>query len=651
MADLIYCNNCGGANPPGRHFCFSCGKPLTTSAQAGTTPFSTGLTPPKTLLKQRYRILRTVGKGGMGAVYEAEDIDLGDRLVAVKEMSQHSLKTPQELAAAADNFKREAHLLAKLNNPHLPSIHDYFTENGRWYLVMSFIPGETLLQYLHAKGERLPVEETLHIGVELCEVLGYLHSQQPPIIFRDLKPSNIMRTPDGQIYLIDFGIARHFKPGQTRDTAIFGSLGYAAPEQYGSSQTTPRSDIYSLGVILYQMLTGLRPSIAPFTLSTLTSLDIIIPPALTTLIMSMLAVEEDQRPQSMQEVLQELEQIEHAAAYAPTIVGARIPVGAAAPSAPAQKQASQIQATAFPTAQATPQPAPARPQQPASPQRQQQLQQQFQKARLNVSLVLAAIIARLFDRQQWEHIYLKAVSWMVDVRGLVNRAPTSGSAPASGNPPANRASTIPAPGIAPAQQPTPIMARLPLRQMWQKLHMDRSQIQMTIVGIIGCALLVVWLDRGHFPTWFTFTVGQVAFRVSLFLVVDVLTLTVAIVCGMRSGPLVGLLTGGVGTLLGDVIGMAGGRFGWNWDVRVALVGLIAGLLLMWARQKQQPFSRRLINGISALAILIGTAFASYSDLWLRHEPTANASSIFIVYSIISMIICWLVMTPLFRFVR
>lgn len=620
MTNLIYCNTCGGANQPGQRFCFSCGKPLTTatatSAQQGFSPFSTGLMPPKTLLKQRYRILSAIGKGGMGAVYEAEDIDLGDRLVAVKEMSQHNLTTPAELAAAADNFKREAHLLAKLHNQHLPSIHDYFTEHGRWYLVMSFIPGETLLRYLQTRGGKLPVEEVLHIGIELCEVLAYLHAQQPPIIFRDLKPSNIMRTPDGQIYLIDFGIARHFKPGQMRDTAIFGSLGYAAPEQYGTSQTTPRSDIYSLGVILCQLLTGLRPSVTPFTIASLASSDAIIPPALETLVMDMQEAEEDLRPQSMQAIQQELQQIEHAAAYAPTIIGARIPVGVAAAPAPAQHL----------PAQDVPQPSPARLQQQAPQTSQatqvaqthtpggQQWRQHVKKIGLSIFLALAVIIAHLPDRQQWKKLYLNAF---------------------------NRLATL--------------FARVPVRQLWlqlwHKLQMNRSQVVATLIGAVLCALLIIWLDRGSFPTWFSFAAGHLSFRVSLFLIVDMLTLVVTIFFAARFGPLVALLVGGLGTLVGDCIGTVGGSFGWNWDLRVALVGLIAGLLLMRAYRRQQPISRRLINGISALAILVGTAFASYTDLWVRHEPATSATTIFMIYSIISILICWLLIAPLVRFFR
>src|ERR1700753_3581642 len=110
----------------------------------------------------------------------------------------------------------------------------------------------------------LSVDEIVNIGLQLCDVLDYLHSQSQPIIFRDLKPSNVMRTDQGVIYLIDFGIARYFKPGKLKDTIPFGSPGYAAPEQYGKGQTTAQADIYSLGALLYYMLSGLDPAENPF---------------------------------------------------------------------------------------------------------------------------------------------------------------------------------------------------------------------------------------------------------------------------------------------------------------------------------------------------------------------------------------------------
>jgi serine/threonine protein kinase len=150
-----FCTKCGAANQAQDAFCFACGHPLqvtTTSQQypiaASATNTSTGLLTPHLLLKQRYRIIGTVGKGGFGAVYKAEDIQLGNRLLAVKEMSQSSLN-PQEITEAAVNLKREAHLLAALKHPNLPSIYEHFSEAGRWYLVMDFIEGETLEE--HAK--------------------------------------------------------------------------------------------------------------------------------------------------------------------------------------------------------------------------------------------------------------------------------------------------------------------------------------------------------------------------------------------------------------------------------------------------------------------------------------------------------------------
>jgi len=310
-----YCTKCGAANQAQDAFCFACGNSLQGTPASLQYPLAgsasstaTGLLTPNLLLKQRYRILSQVGKGGFGAVYKAEDVQLGNRLLAVKEMSQRGL-SPQEIAEATENFKREALLLAALKHPHLPSIYEQFSEAGRWYLVMDFIEGETLEAYLaQAKGGKLPVEETLHIGVQLCAVLEYLHTRKPPIIFRDLKPANIMRTVNGNLFLIDFGIARHFKPGQKRDTIAFGSPGYAAPEQYGKAQTTARSDIYSLGATLHHLLTGIDPSDTPFQFAPL-QLQGQPPPGLEPLLMHMLEMNESKRPASMIAVKQELQRI------------------------------------------------------------------------------------------------------------------------------------------------------------------------------------------------------------------------------------------------------------------------------------------------------------------------------------------------------
>ncbi len=285
----IFCGNCGAQNSANESFCDSCGYALSAAVTVAAAPsMPTGQLPPATLLKQRYRVRQTVGQGGMGAVYQAEDTQLGDRLVAIKEMSQGNLSGKQAQDAVA-NFKREAHLLAGLQHPNLPSIHDYFEEAGRWYLVMSFIEGGTLAEYLaHIRGGKLSLEETLRIGQALCNVLNYLHMHKPPIIFRDLKPSNIMRSADGHLYLIDFGIARHFKPGQPKDTASYGSMGYAPPEQYGKSQTTERSDIYSLGATLYECISGYDPSQSPFRFPPLQTLVPTLPERFVALITHML---------------------------------------------------------------------------------------------------------------------------------------------------------------------------------------------------------------------------------------------------------------------------------------------------------------------------------------------------------------------------
>src|SRR5260370_6359565 len=163
---------------------------------------------------------------------------------------------------------------------------------------MDFIEGQTLEEYLdrQPRGGHLLPEEVFDIGIQLSNVLGYLHTRQPPIIFRDLKPTNIMRTPGQHLYLIDFGIARHFKPGQVKDSMPLGSPGYAAPEQYGKMQTTPRADIYSLGVTLHQLLTGNDPTRTPFLLAPLQLHATPTLSGLEALIEQMLELDEMKRP-------------------------------------------------------------------------------------------------------------------------------------------------------------------------------------------------------------------------------------------------------------------------------------------------------------------------------------------------------------------
>lgn len=213
----------------------------------------------RTLHAGRYRLLAKIGEGGFGTVYKASDQNSHGKLVAIKEINMTTLST-QEKIEVTDTFNREINLLSSLKHTNLPRIHDQFIDPEHWYIVMDYIEGETLEDLLarSPKG-RLPVRQAVRIGITLCNVLSYLHNQSPPIIYRDVKPGNIMLTPWGKIYLIDFGIARRYRFGQLRDTGPLGSPGYAAPEQYGRAQTTPQTDIYGLGATLQTQLTGLEP--------------------------------------------------------------------------------------------------------------------------------------------------------------------------------------------------------------------------------------------------------------------------------------------------------------------------------------------------------------------------------------------------------
>ena len=216
------------------------------------------------VLEGRYRVTRLLGQGGAGAVYLAEDTQLFDRPVAIKELIEQ-FNSPEERAGAVARFVHEARMLVSLSHPNLPDVRSYFTEHGRHYLVMEYIEGDTLLEVLERSGGALPPALVLEWGRQICGVLSYLHGRTPPVIFRDLKPSNIMLDRANKIQLIDFGTARLFDTTKHTDTLKMGSIGYAPPEQYqGQGQTSPQTDIYALGATLHQLLTNQDPSARPF---------------------------------------------------------------------------------------------------------------------------------------------------------------------------------------------------------------------------------------------------------------------------------------------------------------------------------------------------------------------------------------------------
>ncbi|MCE7873254.1 hypothetical protein DYH09_23165 [bacterium CPR1] len=211
---------------------------------------------PGTVLQDRYRIERSLGRGGSGAVYLSQDSRLAGKQWAIKELV---CKDSTQLQSARTRFEREASMLARLRHRNLPLIVDYFFEAPSQFLVMEFVDGPTLAALVEKEG---PAGEAqaLRWALELGRVLDYLHSQSPAVIFRDLKPENIMVTEERHLKLIDFGLARHFDPDSgRRDTQPSGSVGYAPPEQW-EDRVDERSDLYSLGATIYFLLTGKPPS-------------------------------------------------------------------------------------------------------------------------------------------------------------------------------------------------------------------------------------------------------------------------------------------------------------------------------------------------------------------------------------------------------
>ncbi|WP_164716719.1 serine/threonine protein kinase [Paenibacillus whitsoniae] len=246
------------------------------------------------VLGGRYRLISLLGQGGMSRVFLAEDMKLKGKMWAVKEVPLSEREGPA--------FMEEAAMLAQLQHAQLPQLVDFFiSEDDNGCLVMDYIQGPTLQHVFEEAGQRLPINQVVQIAMQLCDIFHYLHTFQPQgIIYRDLKPSNVMLGLHGQVRLIDFGVARQYKPGQFSDTIQMGTLGFAAPEQYLNQQTDERTDLYTLGAMLYYLLSGgCYPAL---TKTSIRQLQADLPESLISLIDDLLQERPELRCQSAMEV-------------------------------------------------------------------------------------------------------------------------------------------------------------------------------------------------------------------------------------------------------------------------------------------------------------------------------------------------------------
>lgn len=228
-----------------------------------------------TILDRKFKIVQVLGEGGMGTVYKVEQTDRPGRFWAVKELLINPNTPEDERKSAIERFNKEIDLLYDLKHPRIPSLGVSFQERGNYYFVMEFVPGKSLEKVLEETNAPLDEEKVVKWMMQVCEALSYIHTLTPPIILRDLKPGNIMITPDDNVQLIDFGIARRFDPSKRTNTENLGTISYASPEHLGSItspgqrrsaqnpgrlvQTDARSDIYSLGATMYHLLTNHEP--------------------------------------------------------------------------------------------------------------------------------------------------------------------------------------------------------------------------------------------------------------------------------------------------------------------------------------------------------------------------------------------------------
>ncbi|MEQ8168554.1 MAG: serine/threonine-protein kinase [Candidatus Eremiobacterota bacterium] len=290
------CSNCNTVNSDTARFCNECAQSLMTENPQNKEFLSEGH-----VLTGRYVIRELIKCGGMGAIYKSEDNHL-TRVCAIKELLTNWCNTEKDRDYVVKRFQSEAKLLSELHHVNLPKVTDYFICNERHYLVMDFIEGVDLESLLAEKYKHgFPLEEAINYGIEICNLLEYLHGQEPPIIYRDLKPSNIMmRKKDDRLFLIDFGIACSLEPELSASPrTMIGTMGYLSPEQY-QGKPVMASDLYSLGATLYHLITGQMP--IPFVYRPMRELVPSVPPYLDEVMKKALDLTIKQRFQTAPEM-------------------------------------------------------------------------------------------------------------------------------------------------------------------------------------------------------------------------------------------------------------------------------------------------------------------------------------------------------------
>lgn len=257
--------------------------------------------PVGSVLNRTYYITGFLGEGGSGFVYLAQEVENPGAQWAIKEVC-HSVPDDEEVKEALIRFRKEYEVLKSLSHTGLPGVHDFFSGDRGDYMVMEYVEGQNIQALMEAGNAPMALDEVLDITLQLLDILKYLHNQDPPVIYRDLKPLNILRTDDGTVKLIDFGIARYFSPEKIVDTEAMGTPGFSAPEQYGKAQSDARSDLYALGATAFFLLTFRYPESFRFCFPPVTQFNPSVPDGLSKVLAQCLAVDPASRFASASEL-------------------------------------------------------------------------------------------------------------------------------------------------------------------------------------------------------------------------------------------------------------------------------------------------------------------------------------------------------------